>query len=184
MYSALSHRPAQMSSSCHISYSISSTLSCHQPQQRLHRAQSLPVLHTVPPAWRVLHRVRVQWGGLPCQLSNSPVASGPGWGDQEGAVDEVTVAGHSRSWKPALPLMSYLGKDTPLLVLPIVTLTLDLFTYLVFSFQVPKDCEPGKRVLNFLMNSKEFNLSVLSLRPGNIGCVRNSMVLQRNAGFE
>lgn len=77
--------------------------------------------------------------------------------------------------------MSLLGPKThPSLVLPIVTLTLDLLYVFSISFQVPRDCEPGKRSsLNFLMNSKEFNLSVLSLRPGNMGCVRNSMVLEK-----
>lgn len=66
------------------------------------------------------------------------------------------------------------------LVLPIVTLTLDLLYVFSISFQVPRDCEPGKRSsLNFLMNSKEFNLSVLSLRARNMGCVRNSMVLEK-----
>ena len=71
-------------------------------------------------------------------------------------------------------------KTHPSLVLPIVTLTLDLLYVFSISFQVPRDCEPWKRSsLTFLMNSKEFNLSVLRLRARNMVYVRNSMVLEK-----
>lgn len=46
-------------------------------------------------------------------------------------------------------------------------------------FQVPRGCEPGKSSLNFVMNRKEFNPSVLSVRAGNMGCVKDSMVLEK-----
>lgn len=161
---------------CHISYSISSTLSCHQPQC-LHRAQSPSCPHTVPPPGGPAQgKGSVRWLLVSCQIHQGiPFPSGE---IRKGDRESLWLA----SQLSALPLMSLLGPKTqsPLLVLPIVTLTLDLLYVFSISFQVPKDCEPGKRSsLNFLMNSKEFNLSVLSLRPGNMGCVRNSMVLEK-----